>query len=199
MVAFPFTDGEGNLQYYELAGAGTAASPATGQSPARLGATNSAAAASPAADASINGLIKGLWTDFLARIPALVSGRIPAQSVITATSPNDFSAIGSAVSGNIKASSGQIFSLSCTNLNASTRYLQLFNTAAAPTAGATPIRSFPVYGNGGFLVIGSDIFGSIDAGIGLFFSTGVSWGFSTTPLTYTAGAATDCIFAARWL
>lgn len=129
----------------------------------------------------------------------LVSDRLKAQAVITATSPNDFNAMGTANLGNIKNAPGQIFSLTCTNLNAATRYLLLINKSSNPVAGDTPIRSFPVYGGGGFLCLGTDVFGSIEAGIGLFFPAGISWGFSSTPLILTPATATDCIFATRWL
>jgi hypothetical protein len=84
------------------------------------------------------------------------------------------------------------FGVTCTNLNAATRYLQFFN--AANNSG-TPKRSYPVYGNGGLLIIGQETFG----GSGLLFSTGIIWGFSTTALTYTAGSAADCILAVRYL
>ena len=94
--------------------------------------------------------------------------------------------------GNAKASAGVLFSLSCTNLNAATRYLQIFNSAGAPSG--TPLESYPVYANAGVLFLDDAFFGPE----GLAFSTGITFGFSTTPLTYTAGVGTDCILIARY-
>jgi hypothetical protein len=100
--------------------------------------------------------------------------------------------IGTSAGANLKTSAGNVYSFSCTNLNAATRYFQIFNTAGSPSG--TPIASFPVYGNGGFLSIGQDLIG----GNGIICSTGIAWGFSSTALTYTAATATDCIARVRW-
>ena len=96
------------------------------------------------------------------------------------------------LAGNVKASAGVLFSVACTNLNASTRYLQIFNSASAPSG--SPLETYPVYGNGGFLVLDAQFFGPS----GLSLSTGISLGFSTTATTYTAGSAGDCIVIARY-
>ena len=94
--------------------------------------------------------------------------------------------------GNAKASPGSVLSVSCTNLNAATRYLQIFNSTGAPSG--TPLESYPVYGNGGVLILDSAYFGAS----GLPLSTGITFGFSTTALTYTAGTGTDCILVSRY-
>ncbi len=124
--------------------------------------------------------------------------RTTLLGALTST-PLRVSAMGTAASGVIKNSPGTLFSIACTNLSANARYIQLFNTTSAPSAGATPFRSYPLYSSGGFTVIDAQLWGAIQSSIGLSFSTGISWGFSTTALTYTAGTATDCIFEASYL
>jgi hypothetical protein len=139
-----------------------------------------------------------------AKQPALGTAGSPSNDVLSIQGINggtilpglmpdasSYESIGANVTGTIKNSSGRIYAVSCTNLNLATRYLQFFD--AANNSG-TPKRSYPVYWNGGFLVIGQESFG----GNGLLFNTQIIWGFSTTPLIYTAGTATDCILAVRW-
>lgn len=87
---------------------------------------------------------------------------------------------------NVKATSGNVMSLSCHNLNAASRYLQLHNTATTPAPGASPLLTFLVPA-GTQIVIGNDFFGMN----GLNFSTGIAFAFSTVEATYTAGAAAD--------
>ena len=94
---------------------------------------------------------------------------------------------------NIKATAGNVFSFVATNLNIGTRYIQLFDRNTTPTLGAVPLVVYPVFGSN-LLIIDTAIWGL--AGIG--FSTGISWGFSTTPLTYTAGVNSDVIFEIRY-
>ena len=86
----------------------------------------------------------------------------------------------------VKASSGNLLALTCTNLNSQTRYLQFFNNGSGTTTG-TPDKVYPVFGNG-FLVVGTEILSTM----GVEFDTGITFGFSTTPGTYTAGVAGDC-------
>lgn len=138
-------------------------------------------------------------TTLTAQLPtALSNGRLATESSLVTTAPLRYSAMGTAVSANIKNTQGSLFTIACTNLAAATRYLQLFNLTTTPSGGATPFRSYPVFA-GGFFVLESPFWGSIDTGVGLFFSTGISFGFSTTPLVYTAGSASDCIFEASYL
>ena len=120
------------------------------------------------------------------------SGTQAVTGAVTQTNPTtNYRQIGT-LPGNAKASAGVLFSLSCTNLNAATRYLQIFNSAGAPSG--TPLESYPVYANAGVLFLDDAFFGPE----GLAFSTGITFGFSTTPLTYTAGVGTDCILIARY-
>ena len=123
----------------------------------------------------------------------LTDTQLRASAVSVTSAGNlSYSRIGTTVTANIKATAGSLYSLTCTNLNASIRYLLLFDSTGS-TAG-TPVRSYPVYGNGGFLEIGLNILGLV----GLNFSTGITFGFSTTATTYTAGSAGDCILGVRY-
>lgn len=101
--------------------------------------------------------------------------------------------LASSAGSNIKATQGNVFSFVATNLNVGTRYIQLFNKATAPITGDIPVVVYPVFGSN-LLIIDTAIWGL--AGIG--FSTGISWGYSTNPLTYTSGANTDVIFEIRY-
>jgi hypothetical protein len=173
--------------YYDLDGLGTAVAPFTAKSPALLGSLTSATPAGPPASTSlsINALLRGIW-----------------QAIINLGTPptlNDFNSMGLATAGAIKVTSGSLYLLAATNLNASTRYLQVHNTAATPASGATPLKSYPVYGGSGMLVLDLQFFGVSQASRGLFLSTGISWAMSTTPLTYTPATAAETIVEARWL
>jgi len=93
--------------------------------------------------------------------------------------------------GNVRATGGRLWAISCTNLNASTRYVQLFDSNGAPSG--APLECYPVYGNSGILFLDEAFF----TDEGLIFNQGITIGFSTTALTYTAGVGTDCILVAR--
>jgi len=107
-----------------------------------------------------------------------------------------YSALGTNVSANIKVTPGKMYGLVATNANSATRFIQLFNKITAPINGDVPLRTYPVYGNYGSLMIDGNLWGLA----GLNFSTGIAWGMSSTPLTHTAiSAATDVIFEAFFL
>lgn len=104
----------------------------------------------------------------------------------------NYSSIGTAATANMINSTAALRSIEAVNLNTATRYLLLFNSTGATTG--TPVRVFPVYGNGGLLVIGAGEFGAN----GLNFSTGITWAMSTTPLTYTAATPAETIVTGRY-
>ena len=105
-----------------------------------------------------------------------------------------YQALGTSAGATVKAGESTLLSLSCTNLNASVRYLQLFDRTGG--ASGTPLISYPVYalvtGAPGFLVLDQRYF------INTLFATGLTWGFSSSATTYTAGTAADCIFEMRY-
>lgn len=111
----------------------------------------------------------------------------PGAKPSTATaSPSRFANLGANATLNVKATTGNVFSLYCFNANAATRYLQLHDTATVPAGAAVPLYSFPVYA-GLFTLIGEDFFSAAGAN----FATGIAFAFSTTQATYTAGTAAD--------
>lgn len=102
------------------------------------------------------------------------------------TSYSHFKDAGANATANVKASAGKVYSLSCQNTNASLRYIQLHDKASAASAGEEAKYSFPVYG-GTTSIIDKDFLGDN----GATFLTGITFAFSTTQWTYTAGTASD--------
>lgn len=120
-------------------------------------------------------------------VDGTVNANITGGTVTTTvTTPTHFINLGANAALNVKAASGSVFSLYCYNANAADRFLQLHNLTTAPTGGETPKLSFQVP-SGGSIVIGTDFF----TAVGVPFSTGISFAFSTTRNTYTAGSAAD--------
>lgn len=97
-----------------------------------------------------------------------------------------FKNLGANATLNVKASTGNVFSLYCHNINAAARYIQLHDTATVPAGAAVPIYTFLVPAGGTVLIDGM-FFGQNGAN----FPTGIAFAFSTTEATYTAGTATD--------
>lgn len=90
---------------------------------------------------------------------------------------------------NIKASAGQVYSITAFNLNASPRYLKFHNTAGTPTAGTAVTDSFLIPGN----TAGAGMVINIDKGIA--FSTGIA----ITTVTEMADSGTTAIAANEML
>ena len=89
---------------------------------------------------------------------------------------------GSAITQNIKASEGAVFTGWGKNDNASVVYLQFHNTAGVPAGAAVPLISIPIPA--------SSIW-SFDKSLipnGVNFSNGIAIAWSTTEATYTAVA-----------
>ena len=108
--------------------------------------------------------------------------------------------LGTVASGLIKSTAGHLLAIGATNICAEPRYLQLFNrTSAPPTTAplATPIRAYLV-GPGDFLQI-TDLFTATQSpGLGLFFSSGIAWAWSSTPIVTTIGAGSELLIEARF-
>lgn len=113
-------------------------------------------------------------------------GGTPTKPSTAASSPTRFANLGANATLNVKATSGNVFSLYCHNANAASRYIQLHNTATTPADQDVPLYSFlvPTLGQ---TIIGEDFFSTAGAN----FSTGIAFAFSTTKATYTAGTNTD--------
>jgi hypothetical protein len=124
----------------------------------------------------------------------IAGGAADATNVVLATAiklvagqtytPTIFKNLGANATLNVKASAGNVFSLSCYNSNVSSRFIQIHNTTTTPGGGATPIFSFLVPPSSQ-IIVGSDFF---TMG-GIYFSAGIAFAFSTTINTYTAGVA----------
>jgi len=97
-----------------------------------------------------------------------------------------FSNWGANTTLNVKATTGNVYSLYAYNTNAAARFEQLHNTATTPSASAVPVFSFLV-GISLDKLIGSDFFGPN----GYNFSTGIAFAHSSAFGIYTAGTAAD--------
>ena len=90
------------------------------------------------------------------------------------------------VAGTIKPTPGRLLGIDARNKNVAVRYLQLFNRADGVPTGA-PVAEFDLQANGGTAHVGAEFFGDD----GVFFSLGITYGFSTTSGAYAAGTAAD--------
>lgn len=153
------------------------------------------------ADTTAHTKIDSLKNQLSAQLPGALStsGRLLVEAAIAPPdSLAQYGVLGTVNGAIIKNSPGFVFSLGCTNLNATTRYLQLFNKkTSVPAANEVPFRSYPVFG-GGFLALDTSYFGDINSCTGLYFNDGITFGFSSTALIYTGATAADCIFEMRY-
>lgn len=102
-------------------------------------------------------------------VPAVATGGATPGKLISAATTNGTS---------VKASAGTVYSLAVFNLNASARYLKLYNKASAPTVGSdTPVQVFMIPGNtaGAGLVLPIPACGmAFDTGIAFALTTGIA-------------------------
>lgn len=184
LSTFPYLTASGDLRNRMIDGAGTTIDPDV---------------------AIVRDILNTISTDGIStKIPTLgqksISGSVsivPATNASILVTPVIYAGqvrLGVSAGDNIKASPGNVYSFVATNLNASTRYIQLFNQTTAPVTANVPLLVYPVFGSN-LLIIDTAIWGLA----GIVFSTGISWGFSTTPLTYTAGTNSDVIFEIRYI
>jgi len=117
--------------------------------------------------------------------PALTIAGYP-ESLVDAYKPTIFADAGSAAALIVKDTPGSVFAIYTINRNAAERYLQLHNRDVAPVAADAAMLWWPLPAES-TLALGLEWF----TRSGLFFSTGIAIGFSTTPNTYTAAAAAD--------
>jgi hypothetical protein len=95
----------------------------------------------------------------------------------------------SAVSGTVKTTGGQLYCYRAENRNASARWLQLWDTPSGAPGSGTLLDSIWIPGSSA-VVIDHLFFGPNGADF-LPFTTGLTFGFSTTISTYTAATAAD--------
>ncbi len=128
-------------------------------------------------------------------IPASQSGTWGAQSVTAATNTSTSTSVNSAAgtnAGNAKASAGLVYSISAMNASAATKYVRLYNTAAAPTVGTT----VPVM----VVAIPATSSKEIEFSVGLKFVTGISYAITggAAVLDATAVVAGDVQLFLNW-
>lgn len=106
------------------------------------------------------------------------AGTFAVQTTASATDGCDTSSIVSAASTNatsVKASAGTVYSIQVYNINASPRYLKLYNKASSPTVGTdVPVKRIMIPGNTSGA--GSNI--TIPS-CGIKFSTGIAFALTT--------------------
>lgn len=107
-------------------------------------------------------------------------------STYSATINTDF---GTVVTLRVKNGAGNLFSLNGHNNNAATRYLQIHNTTTALAGGEVPFIPSFVVPTGSQIILGPTDLAGMQGG--LYCSTGITWGWSTTKNTYTAATAGD--------
>jgi hypothetical protein len=78
----------------------------------------------------------------------------------------------------VKASAGQLYTITAHNINAAVRYLKLYNKASSPTVGTdTPVMTLPIPGNtagAGFILPLGEMGVAFATGIALAITTGVA-------------------------
>lgn len=115
--------------------------------------------------------------------------RLVATSFTAPTRDTRFS---TGVAFNVKGSTGQLISIYCYNKATGVRFLQFFDQTSSTPSG-TPLESYAIPPNSS-LFLDSSFLGYG----GTTFSTGITWAFSTTESTYTAGANSEVTVIVRY-
>lgn len=111
---------------------------------------------------------------FVVQTGAATAGGATPVSTVSAASTNATS---------LKASAGQVYSVTASNINAAIAYLKFYNKASAPTVGTdTPVYVFPIPGN----AAGAGVTHSFPCG--LEFTTGIAWALTTGATVASTGA-----------
>lgn len=125
-----------------------------------------------------------------------VQANIQKAIVASTYSPSSYNSANSGalvVKDNIKNAAGNLLAICAVNLNAATRYLWITNAAASP---ANALASSDPTVTAGFMIAMPTLTTLILPNTffqqpGKNFGTGISYGFSTSATSYTAGTATD--------
>lgn len=133
--------------------------------------------------------------------PAFNSGARSSATLRTTIATDDVIALEARATGNgatpfklnsaastnatsVKASAGQVYMITASNINAAVRYLKFYNKASAPTVGTdTPVLVFAIPGN----TAGAGTNIPVPAA-GLAFSTGIAFALTTGAADSDAGA-----------
>jgi len=117
-------------------------------------------------------------------VPSAEGGSSPSAPIYVILVPNpnlkSFAVFGS-VAGVAKASAGNLMSISASNSNAATRYLQIFDQNIVPILNDIPVLEWQIVTSAQILV-GYDFLNGKPM-------SGIAWGVSTTSGSYTAATA----------
>ena len=155
-VTQPVSDGSGSLTVDAPVG-----------TPAFVRLSDGAAAITtlPVSLATAPALVTGTATIGAVSLAPRTTGGLTVARTISAASTNATS---------VKASAGQVYGIQAYNLNASPRYLKLYNKASAPTVGSeTPVATYLIPGNtagAGFVITTPN---------GMAYSTGIAFALTT--------------------
>lgn len=106
-------------------------------------------------------------------------------------SPSVTANFGTDADVSVKATAGNVFAVTASNVNAAVRYLQLHNKASAPANPDVPIYSFPIPAGSATNPVSVTMDERFFGQAGKHFTTGIAIGISTTNATYTAATAAD--------
>lgn len=117
-----------------------------------------------------------------------VIGTVRKHPIVSTYAPSLSTSFGTATTANAKATPGILKGFSVSSINAAIRYFQIFNSTGST---ATVLLSFPISAGSATVAnsinIGEDVLGAN----GLYLSTGITWGISTTKDSYVAATAAD--------
>ena len=142
------------------------------------GAGNVAEQLAPSAEDNTNGVY------------AIVEKPLATSTYCASVSTNQ----GAANATNVKASTGNLFSVYVYNTNGLARFLYFVNTAGTPVAGSASLIAPVLVPAGGQVFVGEDIFGQS----GINFSTGIGLAMMTTVGGGTLATAGECFWTARY-
>lgn len=124
---------------------------------------------------------------YVANIAYTAGGATPYKLVSAATTN----------ATSVKASAGQVYMITASNVNAAARYLKLYNKASAPTVGTdVPVHTFIIPGN----TAGAGTNIPVPT-VGIAFSTGIAFALTTeaTDAGTTAVAASEIVVNLAYL
>ncbi len=98
--------------------------------------------------------------------------------------PSILQSLGAATTGTAKSSSGVLYAFTAANRNAAARYFQIFNSTGGT---GTVFYQWLIPATTGQITVGADFF----TREGWWFSTGITWGVSTTAGSYVAATASE--------
>lgn len=149
---------------------------------------------------SVNAVQSGTWNIATVTAVTAITNALPAGtnilgynlSAATSSSTNTPTRISSSAleaSHVIKASAGNLYTITGYNSKTSSQFIQVFNSTTVPADTTVPIYTFTVPPSSNF---------SLDFGtLGEAFSTGIAISNSSTAATKTIGSA-DCFFTVRF-